>query len=1830
MANRLTRILCATAATLVACVGMLGAAGVAHAEENGYQIYPTPQSVQYADGTQTLREKATAVIEDGIDEATVARLDEAVALKGITCTKADAVPTKKGTTAILVGVKGSGGAVDKQVDALVKAGKLKVSDDLFGHTDAYVLASLPSDGTGPDQVIVLGNSTDAAFYGLTTLYQILQQTSGSKLRAFTVADYADVITRGFIEGYYGNPWSTEDRVNLMKWGGYYKLNAYVYAPKDDPKHNAKWRELYTQDEIDTKIKPLAEAGNASKCRFLFALHPFMYNPITKATYDADFEVMKAKFKQVIDAGVRQIAILADDAGDQGSDLYTKLCQDTTAWIRELQDEKNPDGSLKYPGLKDTIIFCPVAYYGQGEAWYKNLPDNIQVVNTGGQVWGKVRKSFLDRFSANSQGVAPFMWVNWPCSDNDKDALHMGGHNNFLGADVQPGSVKGVVLNPMQQSEPSKQGIFMNADFSWNLWTSTEHADQAWEDSFSYVDHNSPLDTKGSRALRDLSTHMRRMYGGGVTWLNDESADIKDQLAAFTAKLNAGTVEEADVDEMVKIFTKLQATAKDYRANAGNADMLEQMDPWISTWDDLTRAALEELAALKASLAGDNAGLLSHHGAGTTALAAANNHGFHYVDHTEYARVGKAYITPAVNALSTYVAEQATLASDPNAVITKFITSRTDTPDGGTSDVVFDGDASTQLIYKTPNTLKKDTYFGVQKSRAFDLDNVTFRQGGGKDFMDRSKIQYFDGTDWKDVPGSQEYTTSVVTAKNLGLKGVYGVRLIAVADNAQDAWPTIAEIQVNVDEAAQDKVYTGNVTFANQVVADANHPAASASDGKDATEAWFKKADAGDNKDTTQPGASVTVTFDEPHVIDAIVFKQGGSVTDVIESGKASYQTADGTWHDAGAITAEKSQTLKLAAPVEAKAIKVENSRATAKWWRVGDLHALKLGVTTTSNNVVTTIPDLKLTAKVGEGTAALSDGAVVFPDGGGVVAIDLGCIRSDVALSAGTTALPEGFELVWSQNACEWNSYKTGTPVDARFVGVRSTKAGTVTFAGLSATFAHRSEPSYVSGDLGTFDASAIFDGDVSTAFKNKQGATAGNTVVFDLGWERTINSVAYYVPEGSLDFIRNAVIEVSNDPKAADGKWTEVLKINGSTPVENAFNSDTAKTAAWLTHDPAHPGNMMTANPKTEVNAGNEADPNGTEKLNVKGRYLRIRFTGTYTHRWVEIGEIQLNGGEYISPYIDADFEQSAVELRGMTPDKLVDGSTATLWQSSAKTGTLTYHVSEPLTDAGAPKQGVRILSSGTPSGATVKAVVYTDETYTKTAEVTLGKLDQLLSEFTFSAATARAKTAFAGVKDIQISWEGTAPQLAEIYLLDEAAAANKAGLQEMYDRVKGTDTSGWTAKTAEAFKAALATAAEALGNANATQEYVDAATATLSEAFDARTERYAADELGKLVEAHVANDGNVYTEASYGAYEEAYNEAAAALKDAANLSRADGEALAQALAAARDGLAFNASAADRAEQMLADAKAIYAPGTYTTASRKAFDDAAAALQKLVDAHEADPAKLTPAMDALTAAEDGLVDTAALVAERTTFEQADEGAYTPASFAAWRAAYDASDEVLASGSAEQVAAAVKALQDAKAVLQALDIDALIAECDKLNADDYTAASWKAFAAALDAAKEHRDAADAGAYAQKLIDARAALVNVEALKDAIAQGKAIDAKAYTVASVDALNKAVAAGEALLEDGSAADVEAARQAILDALHGLVANGGSGQGGSTGQGGSSDQGGSNGQKPGSGSGSASAGKAPLPKTGDASMLMTCAASAAGVGALAIGYARSKKRR
>lgn len=1628
MTQGLRARVCALATSVLAGACMLCAPGVAQAAESGYQIYPTPQAITYAEGEVTVDKDVTTVLESGLDADTTARLDEALALKGIEGTQGDSV-AETGTT-ILVGIKGSKGAVDTHVDKLVKEGKLSYTDGLFEKSDAYLLASLPSDGKTSDQIIVLGKDTDAAYYGLTTLYQILQQVEGSALRAFTVNDYADVITRGFIEGYYGNPWSTQNRVDLMTWGGYYKLNAYFYAPKDDPKHNAKWRELYSEDELREKIEPLAQAGNESKCRFVFALHPFMSNPITKDNYEESVKVLKDKFTQVMDHGVRQIAILADDAADQGKDLYIKLCREMTDWLHEQQKATKEDGSLKYPGLKDTLIFCPVNYMGNGEAWYSDLPETVQVINTGGRVWGKIDNKFASTFQGNS-GVAPFMWINWPCSDNDKDALHMGGHNSFLGSDLQPGQVKGVVINPMQQSEPSKQGIFMNADFTWNLWESEEHADETWEKSFSYIDHNSPIANEGSDALHDISVHMRRMYGGGATWESGESDNIKDDLTDFRAKLKADTVTTEDCDKMIAIFEEIKKDAKTFTEHAGTPAMLEQMMPWMETFDDLTTAAITELNAVKASLAGNDSELIAKFAEGTSQLDKANNHELWYIDHYEKARVGKAHITPTVNELNDYVAEKATLASDPDAVLTKFVTNRTDTPVGST-DAVFDGDASTGAEYRDPNRVAAGDYFGMTQNKPFNLDTVTFIQGTGKNFFDVSKVQYLKDGEWRDVPNAEEYTSSTVQVANLGLKDVEGVRLVAVRDNARDAWPTINEIMVN-QKVETSGTFTGTVTLANQESADTSKPLQNASDAKD-TEAWFteKRAEPGKH-DGTVKDAAVIVTFDAPKTIDAIVFKQGGSSnTDCIDKGSAYWQDSEGAWHKAGDVTSDKSQTIKLGSPVEAKAIKVVNDQPKEIWWRVVDLHAtfgtsaapqaistnmpqyqnnaiahaidgneetkfwssrataandwvmLNFGeskfidtvrmlqggtdnfpaskvyyttdkdpkqdgtwtevatlggaadqtvtfdrVEATGIKVVATqgtgnwfqlfelqafekfsytkdslyatfdLANVDLTARVGEGSFKTTDATVTLPKKGDVIAIDLGSVRRDIKLPNLDQQVLGDVEAVYSQNALEWLPIEKADVERARYVGFRANADGaTAAFKGLEGSYLFSLSPALVKSDLPgnqTLDAGAMFDGDVTTATKSSGAPAEGSTVVIDMGQTRTIDTFEYFVPEASLDFIRNAVIEVADAPDAADADWRLVLDINSKGEVADPGTQSTAKDAEWLTHSSEKPGNMFIE----------------AKGLNLSGRYLRIRFTKAYPDRWVEIGELRINKGAYVSTYAGGDFESTVIEQQGKVPANLIDKDLLTTWApDGTEAGALTYHVGSPIKADGTPYVGVRVISHGEPSNVTVKAVLYTDDSYTKTATVELGVDDEVLKEFSFGLPNAaeRSLAEYTAVKDIVFEWaEGTEPELSEVYLLGAMTGVSTddlASLQAAVDSAKQQDTSAWTTDSKTALAGAIAQAEQALAAPESlTIDQIEELKAAIETALKSPVLKYTGTELSELVSGALT-DGSKYTADSWKAYQDALAAAKAGIEKGDSLSQAEGDQLVANLKAALEGL--------------------------------------------------------------------------------------------------------------------------------------------------------------------------------------------------------------------------------------------------------------------------------------------------------------------------------------
>src|SRR5438876_4113584 len=86
------------------------------------------------------------------------------------------------------------------------------------------------------------------------------------------------------------------------------LGTYLYAPKDDLKHRAYWRELYSVEEAEN-LSGLIESAKENGIVFYYALSPGL-----DITYSNAKEIacLKRKLEQVKQLGCGAFALLFDD------------------------------------------------------------------------------------------------------------------------------------------------------------------------------------------------------------------------------------------------------------------------------------------------------------------------------------------------------------------------------------------------------------------------------------------------------------------------------------------------------------------------------------------------------------------------------------------------------------------------------------------------------------------------------------------------------------------------------------------------------------------------------------------------------------------------------------------------------------------------------------------------------------------------------------------------------------------------------------------------------------------------------------------------------------------------------------------------------------------------------------------------------------------------------------------------------------------------------------------------------------------------------------------------------------------------------------------------------------------------------------------------------------------------------------------------------------------------------------------------------------------------------------------------------------------------------
>lgn len=1555
-----------------------------------YEIYPNPQVIQYTEGDYVIKNEVNVVYESGIDQTTKDRLAEALALKdGVTVTTSESI--EEGKTNILVGIDGSGEAADTYANEHVNM----QSADLYEKLDAYVLDS------NNDMITVVGADTDASYYGLTTLYHILKQMDSNTIRNFHIEDWADVASRGFIEGYYGNPWSTEDRINLMKWGGYYKLNSYFYAPKNDPKHNAKWRELYTEEELNTLIRPLAEAGNASKCRFVYALHTFMYNPVRfDGNYQADLKAVQDKLAQVIEAGVRQVAILADDAGNVGGNNYNKFLTDMTAWLAEMKKT--------YPDLKQTLPFCPQEYMYNGQEYYKNFPENVQIVMTGGRVWGEVNQNFTNTFT-NNAGRGPYMWINWPCTDNSKNHLIMGGYTTFLQPGVDPAKIQGIVLNPMQQSEPSKVAIFGNACYSWNIWENADIANKAWQDSFKYVDHNSAVKTEASTALYELSKHMMNQNMDSRVTALQESVELAPKLTAFRDKLKTSTVTVEEAEALIAEFQILQNAAAVYREQAVDIKVRDQIVYWLDCWDDTTVSAIGYLNAIKAIVNEDADTALRYNAEAKAAFEQSKTHELWYLDHYEKAEVGVQHIVPFIKAMAKYV---------------------TDYIDTGVN----------------PNTQKR--YTGT----------VTYEQ-------------------------------------------------ISIQNNA-----------------SEDKYF----------------------DRDNSSEVWLAKGPyENPGRDTIPAGATLTVTFPEPKTIGSFRLVQGVSAkSDKFSNADVEYQIeGTSTWTKAGTLSDKGDQTISFGNVANVKAVRIHNNTVTGGWVRIGEIEILSPANEDASGaraGLYTNV-DTNITASLEEGSVSLSNGTVTL-NKDEYIGVKLGDIKAIQNIT--TPALPENVVLETSMNEITWQPYAADAKnVDAAYIRIRNNgeAASEIALNDFKVTYkfvgakkvdtdfekAQDANDMRVAGTVGN-----VFDGKLSTLGMINGKQEAGKHITFDLGQVIHFNSLRYYIVETQLNYLRNAKFEVSTDGE----NWTEVMTVG--KPTQNVHDNTVAKDmqGITLTHDDKNPGYMY-------------KEATG---LNVDGRYIRIMPNETYNHRWVAINELQINGGEYISPEQSRQIVSEAIEEVGKLPSNMRDGSYGTTYKSSKKNSSFTWRVLDPTSIA-----SVRLIQIGDISKADVTATYLDKSNVTKASEkVNLGKLNQVINEFVIPEGKM--------LETLTVTWKDVIPEIAEIETSSERGGeVNKETLKA--ELAKAEDDT-WTADSKTAYTQAKETAQEIYDNENASQAMVDSAIKALESArTNAKTKanEETVANMKKMLAEKIGNEETIYTKVTYSAYANVIGKLEKAMKTPDNLSQTDADELMKNVTETQNNLVYSTRNRELAELETKKYDLVEAD-PYTKASYQALTAIKSEIDTLVatdkeaeiaGTERVNPKEFIAKRNAFQNRMSNLVDISTLKAAIKQSESVDGTLYTKESYQSYVAAVEAGKQLLDAGTKEQVVQALKLIEEKYNGLTTNEkaaLEQMIQAAKALKAESYTEDSYKEL---MDIVAEAEKSAD-DKYIDKIQEAMKKLVNVEALKDKIQAAEKVDKELYTEDSYQRLEDALKKAKKLLKSGSAKEVKAATEELENARRALV--------------------------------------------------------------------------
>lgn len=770
------------------------------------EVYPVPQSLEHSSiEGMTLEGEVNIVYHGEQEAATSKRLERTLSENNIAFKVSENV--EDGKANIIVSSEGDHCDVCSE-------GK-EENSDVLTHKEGYVLKT-SNDINEKGNISIIGSDKDGAYYGVLTLSQILEQSNEeNKFAEVVVTDYPEIEFRGFIEGFYGVPWSHEDRMNLMKDTSEYKMNTYIYAPKDDPYHRLSWKELYPEQEAK-QIAELAKAGAENNFNFCWTIHPGATLQFT----DEDFDALINKFEQLYSLGVRQFGVLFDDTDDWRNG------QKQAEWINKIDTE-----FVKAKGDVAPMIVISARY---NSAWGPNmdryfkpfmqtLHDDIQVMWTGHATMSNVSKEVFEWPKVQTgvdKDVA--VWWNYPVNDYCDSRILMAPLHN-LNQDLD--NVSGFFSNPMNQAEASKVALYSIADYTWN--TDAFDYMKSWETS---IEKFVPEVKEEFMRFASNTCYLKDDGGASGLFEYDESWYLSEKIDALKEAMKNGQSAVKPAKDLLEEFKLIVSDYENITSKVTNKNLLDEIEQHLNAYKALGEAGIAAMEAIIASEEGNLELWMNSNSLAQEKLDLMETFKIESLESDgpkEYVvSVGTKLLKPLVKESMDYAKEKM-----GEVVLPKYDpeinTSLTNLKD---VEVNFeDGIYSLRDLGEV--TLNNGDYVGISLPKATKLRGINLLANN----YDNIEIQYsINGLDWVTAKAS----TNENVLETLDVVDATFIRIINIGENSKN---------INLEKLEVLPVYKAEPTITENIGTHENYTIDKALDGNMDTKYWSNKpSDSGHN------------------------------------------------------------------------------------------------------------------------------------------------------------------------------------------------------------------------------------------------------------------------------------------------------------------------------------------------------------------------------------------------------------------------------------------------------------------------------------------------------------------------------------------------------------------------------------------------------------------------------------------------------------------------------------------------------------------------------------------------------------------------------------------------------------------------------------------------------------------------------------------------------------------------------------------------------------------------------------------------------------------------